>query len=73
MIFVALIRTDILERGIASIFRVKRIGKLGTMLVVTGNRNMLQRHLKPYIFTIRSNLKYSGTKLGPSSWVTRQQ
>jgi acyl-ACP thioesterase len=38
-----LVRTDVSEERIASIFRVKRISKLGTMLAVTSNCTMLQR------------------------------
>jgi hypothetical protein len=36
---VALVRTDVSEERITSIIRVTRIGKLGKMLAVTGNRN----------------------------------
>jgi hypothetical protein len=36
---VALVRTDISEKRIASIIRVTRIGKLRTMLAVTSNRS----------------------------------
>jgi hypothetical protein len=35
---VALIRTGVSEEGIASIIKVTRIGKVGTMLAVTSNR-----------------------------------
>jgi hypothetical protein len=35
---VALVRTDVSEERIASIIRVRRIGELGTTLVVTNNR-----------------------------------
>jgi hypothetical protein len=34
---VALVGTDVSEEHIASIFRVKKISELGTMLAVTGN------------------------------------
>jgi hypothetical protein len=34
---VALVRTDLPAEGIASIFRVRRIRELGTMLAVTRN------------------------------------
>jgi hypothetical protein len=34
---VALVRTDVSGENIASIIRVKRIGKLGTMLAATSN------------------------------------
>jgi hypothetical protein len=38
---VALVRTDVSQELSASFIRVTRIGKLGTMLVVTSNRHML--------------------------------
>jgi hypothetical protein len=41
---VALVRTDVSEELIASFIRVTRIGELGTMLAVTGNRHMLRRN-----------------------------
>jgi hypothetical protein len=41
---VALVRTDVSEELSASIFRVTRIGELGT-LAVTSNRHTLQRAL----------------------------
>jgi uncharacterized membrane protein (UPF0136 family) len=37
----ALVRTHVSEEGFASITRVTKIGKLGTTLVATSNRNML--------------------------------
>jgi hypothetical protein len=37
----ALVRIDVLEDGITSIIRVKRISELGTTLTVTSNRNTL--------------------------------
>jgi hypothetical protein len=40
---VALVRRDVSEECITSIFRVKIISKLGTMLAVTGNCSMLWR------------------------------
>jgi hypothetical protein len=43
---VGLVRTDVSEECVASIFRVARIGKLGTMLAVTSNRSTL-RHFPP--------------------------
>jgi hypothetical protein len=39
---VALVRTDVLQECIASIFRVTRISKLGTMSAVTSNQSILQ-------------------------------
>jgi hypothetical protein len=39
---VALVRTNVSEEGIASIFRVKEINELGTTLAVTSNRSSLQ-------------------------------
>jgi hypothetical protein len=36
---VALVRTEILEKSITSIIRVRRIGELGTTLAVTTNRS----------------------------------
>jgi chemotaxis methyl-accepting protein methylase len=41
----ALVRTDVLEKRIASIFRVARIGELGTTLTVTNNRSKLRRNI----------------------------
>jgi hypothetical protein len=38
---VVLIRTDVSEELSASVFRVSRIGELGTMLAVTSNRRTL--------------------------------
>jgi hypothetical protein len=38
---VALVRTDVLEERIASIIRVTRIGKLGTVLAVTSSQSTL--------------------------------
>jgi hypothetical protein len=38
---VALVRTGVSEEHITSIIRVARISKLGTMLAVTSNQNML--------------------------------
>jgi hypothetical protein len=55
--YVALVKTDVLEERIASIFRVTRIGELGTTLVVTSNRRRLRRNTK-YFFAackIQSN------------------
>jgi demethoxyubiquinone hydroxylase (CLK1/Coq7/Cat5 family) len=37
-------RTDVSEERIASIFRVTRVGELGTKLAVTSNRLTLQRN-----------------------------
>jgi hypothetical protein len=37
---VALARTNVLDKHIASIIRVTRIGELGTMLAVTSSRCM---------------------------------
>jgi hypothetical protein len=41
---VALVRTDISEERSATFIRVTRIGELGTTLIVTSNRRMLQRN-----------------------------
>jgi hypothetical protein len=38
---VALVRTEVSEKYIASIIRVIKSGELGTTLEVTNNRNML--------------------------------
>jgi hypothetical protein len=38
---VALVRTEVSEERIASINMVKKIGELGTMLIVTNNRSTL--------------------------------
>jgi hypothetical protein len=45
---VALVRTDISEEPSASVIRMTRVGKLGTMLAITSNRHMLQRNTKYY-------------------------
>jgi hypothetical protein len=37
---VALVRTDVTEEHIASIFRVTKIGELGRTLAVVGDRSM---------------------------------
>jgi hypothetical protein len=42
---VALVRTDISEERSASFIRVKRIGELGTTLLVTSNRRTLRRNI----------------------------
>jgi hypothetical protein len=42
---VALVRTDISEEYIASIFRVIGIGMLGTMLSLTSNWSMLRHYI----------------------------
>jgi hypothetical protein len=44
LLLVDLVRTDVSEERSASIIRVKRIGELGTTLVVTSNRRMLRRN-----------------------------
>jgi hypothetical protein len=41
---VALVRANVSGEHIASVIRVKRIGKLETMLEVTSNQRMLQRN-----------------------------
>jgi hypothetical protein len=41
---VTLVKTDVSEELSASIIRVTRIGKLGTMLAVTSNRGTLRRN-----------------------------
>jgi hypothetical protein len=38
-----MLRRDVLEEYIASIFRVTRIGELGTTLAVTGKQSTLRR------------------------------
>jgi hypothetical protein len=40
---VALVRSDVSEELGASFIKVTRIGELGTMLAVTGNRRILQK------------------------------
>jgi hypothetical protein len=42
----ALVRTDVSEELSASIFRVTRIGKLGTMLAETSNRRSVRRFIQ---------------------------
>jgi hypothetical protein len=42
---VALVRTDVLEKFIASIISVTRIGEQGTAIAVTSNRRTLSRLL----------------------------
>jgi hypothetical protein len=39
--YVALVRTDVSEKGSTSIIRMTRIGNLGTTLTVTSNQRML--------------------------------
>jgi hypothetical protein len=41
---VALVRTDVSEKGIAFIVSMSRIGELGTTLAVTSKRSMLRRN-----------------------------
>jgi hypothetical protein len=41
---VALVRTDVSEEFSAPIFRVTRIGEIGTTLAVTSNRRTLRRN-----------------------------
>jgi hypothetical protein len=41
---VSVAKADVAEERIASIIRVRRIGKLGTTLAVTSNRSALQRN-----------------------------
>jgi hypothetical protein len=43
---VILVRTDVSEELSATFIRVKRIGKLGTTLALTGNRSKLRRNTK---------------------------
>jgi hypothetical protein len=43
---VALVRTDVLEEGIAFIIRVTRFDELGTS-AITSNQSMLQRKTSP--------------------------
>jgi hypothetical protein len=43
---VALVRIDVSEEPSVYIIRVTRIGELGTTLVVTSDRRMLQRNIK---------------------------
>jgi hypothetical protein len=38
---VALVRTGVLEEGIASIIRITKIGEIGITLAVTSNRRMM--------------------------------
>jgi hypothetical protein len=42
---VALVRTDVSEKRIASIIRVIRIVEIGTTLAVTSNRSRLRRNI----------------------------
>jgi hypothetical protein len=49
---VVLVRTDILGEHSASIVRVTRIGKLGTMLAVTTNQRTLQRNTRAILCNI---------------------
>jgi hypothetical protein len=42
---VTLVRTDVLEKRIASIIRVRRLGQLGTTLAITSNLSTLQRNI----------------------------
>jgi hypothetical protein len=57
--FVALDRTDVLEERISSIIMVTRIGKLGTNLAATSNRNTLLFHILPQLLVT--------TNVAPSS------
>jgi UTP-glucose-1-phosphate uridylyltransferase len=43
---VALVRTDVSKKHIVSIIRVTRIGELGTISSVTGNRSTLRRNTR---------------------------
>jgi hypothetical protein len=49
--FVALVRTDVLEKLSASFIRVTRIGELGTTLAVTSNRRTLRRYTNRLLVT----------------------
>jgi demethoxyubiquinone hydroxylase (CLK1/Coq7/Cat5 family) len=43
---VAVVRTDVSEKHIATIIRVTRIGEVGTTSAVTSNRSTLRRNAK---------------------------
>jgi hypothetical protein len=43
---VTLVKTDVSEEFSASLFRVTRIGELGTTLTVTSNRRTLRKNVK---------------------------
>jgi hypothetical protein len=43
---VVLVRTDVSEELSSSVFRVTRIGELGTTLAVTSNRRTLRRSVR---------------------------
>jgi hypothetical protein len=47
---VVLVMPDVSEERSASIIRVRRIGELGTTLVVTSNRSTLRRNTKYFVF-----------------------
>jgi hypothetical protein len=54
---VALVRTDVSEELTASIYRVTRIGELGTTLAVTSNGHMLRAcTLENLLFTNKQTL-----------------
>jgi hypothetical protein len=48
---VALVRTEVSEERIASIYRVTRIGELGKTLAVTSNRHTLRRNVDELTLT----------------------
>jgi hypothetical protein len=56
---VALVRTDVSEELSASIIKVTRIGKLGTMSAVTSNRRTLRRNTKQYSWQRASVATYA--------------
>jgi hypothetical protein len=53
---VTLVRTEVLEEPSATVIRVTRIGEVGTMLAVTGNRRTLRRNAVCYVLCARSHL-----------------
>jgi hypothetical protein len=53
---VTLVRTDVLEGYIASIFKVTRIGELGTTLAVTRDRSVFPRRVPRYLVMLTVSL-----------------
>jgi hypothetical protein len=53
---VALVRSDVSEELNASFTRVKRIGELGTTLVVTSNRRTLRRNTSVHRLLVMANV-----------------
>jgi hypothetical protein len=58
-----LVRTEVLEERIASIFRLNRISELGTALVVIINRSTLRRYASSLIlFTLMMEAIHSSAR-----------